>query len=105
VGSGTNQEEILRPAAPQRIRDSSPSSSSVRFCSSASANVYAGDARVAEIGALLRADAPEHGPLWDCRGVGAFGTHDVVTAGLPARAHLMRPGEHPCAAVLVLVPA
>jgi hypothetical protein len=69
------------------------------------ANMHAGDARVAEIGALLRAEAPEHGPLWDCRGVGAFGTHDVVTAGLPARAHLMRPGEHPGAAVLVLVPA
>jgi hypothetical protein len=63
---------------------------------------YSGDRRVAEIAALLRADAPGHTPLWDCRGVGAFETPEVRVGALPARAHLLHPSGRAGAAVLVL---
>lgn len=67
-----------------------------------SADQYAGDRRVAEIAAVLRAEAPRHRPVWDCRGVGAFEVPEVRVGTVPAHAHLLRPNGHAGAAVLVL---
>ncbi len=65
-------------------------------------NQYAGDRRIAEIAALLRAEAPDHRPLWDCRSVGAFEAPNVRVGAMPARAHLLHPNGQAGASVLVL---
>lgn len=67
-----------------------------------------GDARLAQVRTQLRAGAPGLGPLWDCRGVGAFGRPTVHLAGVARTAHLLgeagatEPGG---ATVLVLLAA
>ncbi|MCM3922536.1 hypothetical protein ND748_12810 [Frankia sp. AiPs1] len=65
------------------------------------ADLHAGDPRIAEIGALLRADHPALGLVWDCRGIGAFGRPMFELAGEPAAAHLLHPTGQPEIAVLV----
>ncbi len=51
---------------------------------------------------MLRAEAPRHRPVWDCRGVGAFEVPEVRVGTAPAHAHLLHPNGHGGAAVLVL---
>ncbi|ONH37214.1 hypothetical protein BL254_03905 [Protofrankia sp. BMG5.30] len=65
------------------------------------ADLHAGDPRIVEIGALLRADHPALGPVWNCRGVGAFGHPTIDLAGEPATAHLLHPTGQTEIAVLV----
>lgn len=67
-------------------------------------DLHAGDPRVAEIGALLRADHPDLGPVWDCRRVGAFGDPVIDLAGEPATAHLLHPTGRTEIAVLIAAP-
>ncbi|MEJ2861586.1 helix-turn-helix domain-containing protein [Actinomycetospora flava] len=65
-----------------------------------------GDARLTRVRAELRAGAPGHGALWDCRGVGAFGRPAVLLAGTRRTAHLLAeagPVEPSGAVVLVLL--
>jgi transcriptional regulator with XRE-family HTH domain len=64
------------------------------------------DERLAAVRAQVRAAAPELGPLWDCRGVGAFGRPRVRWAGEDRVAYLLGEGDTAEAgggAVLVLV--
>jgi len=68
------------------------------------ADLHAGDPRIAEIGALLRADHPELEPLWNCRAVGAFGAPAIDLAGQPATAHLLHPAGQPGIIILVVAP-
>ncbi|WP_083866902.1 MULTISPECIES: helix-turn-helix domain-containing protein [Frankia] len=65
------------------------------------ADLHAGDPRIAEIGALLRADHPALDLVWDCRGIGAFGHPTFDLVGEPAAAHLLHPTGRPEIAVLV----
>ncbi|OAA23890.1 Helix-turn-helix domain-containing protein [Frankia sp. EI5c] len=65
------------------------------------ADLHAGDQRIAEIGALLRADHPALGSVWDCRGVGAFGRPTLDLAAGPATAHLLHPTGQSEIAILV----
>ncbi|WP_261557796.1 MmyB family transcriptional regulator [Frankia tisae] len=65
------------------------------------ADLHAGDPRIGEIGALLRADHPALGLVWDCRGVGAFGHPTIDLAGEPATAHLLHPTGQTEIAILV----
>ncbi|RZT85219.1 helix-turn-helix protein [Pseudonocardia sediminis] len=67
-------------------------------------DLHAGDRRIAEVRDMLREDAPELGPVWDCRGVGAFDAPALTLQGRPVRAHLLRPTGGPDASILVLVP-
>ncbi|WP_248814604.1 helix-turn-helix domain-containing protein [Frankia sp. AgPm24] len=69
------------------------------------ANLHADDARITEIGRLLRADHPRLRPWWDCRGVGAFGHPSLRLDGQPATAHLLRPAGGTASSILVLAPA
>ncbi|OHV36172.1 hypothetical protein CC117_18465 [Parafrankia colletiae] len=69
------------------------------------ADLHAGDPRIAEVGALLRADHPTLGLVWDCRGVGAFGHPVIDAAGEPATAHLLHPTGETEIAILVAAPA
>lgn len=53
----------------------------------------------------LRTDAPERAPLWECRGVGAFGRPRVRLGGADRTAYLLGEAGAPGAAVLVLLPS
>lgn len=67
-----------------------------------------GDERVARVRASVRDAAPGLGPLWDCRGVGAFGHPEVDVAGTRRRAYLLGDAGAPALtapAVLTLLPA
>jgi transcriptional regulator with XRE-family HTH domain len=66
------------------------------------ADLQPDDPRIRASAEALRADFPEQAPLWDCRGVGAFGAPTVDVAGRRRRAHLLHPTGRPDAAVLVL---
>nr|WP_062396215.1 helix-turn-helix domain-containing protein [Pseudonocardia sp. AL041005-10] len=55
--------------------------------------------------AALRADAPERTPLWECRGVGAFGRPRVRLGGVDRTAYLLGEAGVPGAAILVLLPS
>jgi transcriptional regulator with XRE-family HTH domain len=68
-------------------------------------NTHAGDARVLEIGELLRAEAPAATPVWECRGVGAFEAPALRWAGGVARAYLLHPAGLPGMSVLTIVRA
>lgn len=52
----------------------------------------------------LRTDAPDRAPLWDCRGVGAFGRPRVRVGGRERLAHLLTDDGAPGTGVLVLLP-
>jgi hypothetical protein len=69
------------------------------------ANLYADDERIAEVAELLHADAPAYTPLWECRGIGAFGEPTVVVDGRELRAHLLEPVGRPGSALLFLAAA
>ncbi|MCM3883192.1 helix-turn-helix domain-containing protein [Frankia sp. R82] len=69
------------------------------------ADLYADEPRTAEIGRLLRADHPVLRPLWDCRGIGAFGHPPLQLDGQPATAHLLHPTGEPGTSVLVAASA
>jgi transcriptional regulator with XRE-family HTH domain len=69
------------------------------------ANLYTGDPRIAQVAELLHADAPGYSPLWDCRGIGAFGAPTVVVDGQRLRAHLLEPADRPGSMLLFLAPA
>ncbi|SNQ47792.1 Helix-turn-helix domain [Frankia canadensis] len=69
------------------------------------ADLHAGDPRIAEISALLRADHPMLEPLWNCRGIGAFGRPHLDLAGEPAAAHLLHPTGQAETAILVVAPS
>jgi transcriptional regulator with XRE-family HTH domain len=68
------------------------------------ADLYSGDPRIAEISALLRAEYPGLGPVWDCRGVGAFGRPTIEVGGEPATAYLLHPTGQTEIAILVAAP-
>ncbi|CAO5146672.1 Helix-turn-helix domain [Frankia sp. AiPs1] len=69
------------------------------------ADLHPADPRIIEVAALLRADHPRLTPVWDCRGVGAFGRPAVDLAGEPAAAHLLHPTGEPGIALLVAATA
>ncbi|WP_226352217.1 MULTISPECIES: helix-turn-helix domain-containing protein [unclassified Pseudonocardia] len=54
---------------------------------------------------VLHAEAPERAPLWECRGVGAFGRPRVRLGGVERTAYLLGEAGAPGAAVLVLLPS
>ncbi|TCK22143.1 helix-turn-helix domain-containing protein [Pseudonocardia endophytica] len=67
-----------------------------------------GDERLTRVREGLRRVAPGLGPLWDCRGVGAFGGPEADVAGTRRRAYLLGDTGTPAPAapaVLVLLPA
>jgi transcriptional regulator with XRE-family HTH domain len=66
------------------------------------ANLYAGDPRIDQVAALLQADAPAYAPLWDCRGIGAFGEPTMIVDGRRLRAHLLEPAGRPGSTLLFL---
>lgn len=53
----------------------------------------------------LRADAPERAPLWECRGVGAFGRPRARLGGVDRTAYLLGEAGVPGAAILALLPS
>jgi transcriptional regulator with XRE-family HTH domain len=69
------------------------------------ANLYAGDPRIEQVSELLHADAPAYSPLWDCRGIGGFGSPAVVVDGQRLRAHLLEPAGRPGSMLLFLAAA
>ncbi|TWF80843.1 helix-turn-helix protein [Pseudonocardia hierapolitana] len=91
------------PAVP--VDDPGPLMTALRRQFRMAANLYAGDERIAEVAELLRADAPAYTPLWECRGIGAFGEPTVVVAGRELRAHLLEPAGRPGSALLFLAAA
>lgn len=67
------------------------------------ADLHPGDRRIEEATDALRAGFPALAPLWDCRGVGAFGDPVVALPDRLARALLLHPTGRQDAGVLVLV--
>jgi hypothetical protein len=92
----------LAAAAPADDRDELVTALARRF--RMAANLHAGDPRIADVADLLRTDVPALAPLWDCRGVSAFGAPTVVVDGRPLRAHLLEPDGLPGAGLLLLAP-
>jgi transcriptional regulator with XRE-family HTH domain len=91
------------PALP--VDDPGPLVTALRQQFRMAANMYAGDPRIDQIAELLHADAPAYSALWDCRGIGAFGTPTVVVDGQRLRAHLLEPADRPGSMLLFLAPA
>jgi transcriptional regulator with XRE-family HTH domain len=85
-----------------RVNDLDPLLTALRRQLRMTANLHAGDERIAQVGELLRAEAPGYSPLWECRGIGAFGEPTVVVDGRRLRAHLLEPAGRSGSALLFL---
>jgi transcriptional regulator with XRE-family HTH domain len=91
------------PTAP--VDDPWPLMTALRRQFRMAANLYAGDERIGQVAEILHADAPAYTPLWECRGIGAFGEPTVVVDGRAFRAHLLEPAGRPGSTLLVLAAA
>ncbi|GAA1247150.1 helix-turn-helix transcriptional regulator [Pseudonocardia aurantiaca] len=92
------------PRTPGPLPDAGPLVQQVARQLRMATNLHAGDARILEIGDLLRAEAPGLNPVWECRGVGAFEAPALRWAGGAARAYLLHPGGLPGVSILTIVP-
>jgi hypothetical protein len=97
--------QLASGASAVPVDDPGPLMTALRRQFRMAANLHADDERIAEVAALLGADAPAYTPLWECRAVGAFGEPTVVVEGRELRAHLLEPAGRAGGALLVLAAA